>query len=196
MSIFQIIMFAATLFFAYQIYRHVQSLEDRAPDIPHTFEEENSPLSASQDLIDQADEAYEKGDLFAAREMLKSGAEHDQRNPEILNRLAFITAKEGDVTGGIELYKRSLLVNENDDLVHNALASLYRTQGEFGLAQNHYEKALLIDDQYPQTYYNYGNLLTDMGDVLKAEEMYRQALALDSNFSEAREALKALQGNV
>lgn len=195
MSIFQIMMFAATLFFAYQIYRHVQNLEDTAPPLPHSFEEEeDSPLSSSEELVNEADEAYQRGDLSAALELLNQAAVVDENNPEILNKLAFVTAKTGSTAEAIELYKRSLLLDGQDDLIHNAIASLYRKEGDNVLAQSHYEKALSIDDAYPQTYYNYGNLLSDMGNTLKAGEMYLKALELQRDFPEAREALEALRG--
>lgn len=194
MSIFQIMMFAATLFFAYQIYRHVQNLEDTAAPQAQGFEEEDSPLRSSEGLVNEADEAYQRGDLAAALELLNQAAVVDENNPEILNKLAFVTAKTGNTVEAVELYKRSLLMDAQDDLTHNAIASLYRTQGETLLAEEHYKKALSIDDAYAQTYYNYGNLLSDMGNTLKAGEMYRKALELQSDFPQAREALDALRG--
>lgn len=193
MSIFQILMFGATLFFAYQIFRHVQNLEDSQPLEPHSFEDENTPLASWERLVEEADDAYRNGDLSAAKERLRQAAQQDENSSEILNKLAFVTAKTGDVAEAIALYKRSLLLDEGDDLTHNALASLYRTEGENSLAQEHYEKALAIDAAYPQTYFNYGNLLSDMGNTLKAGEMYLKALELQSDFPQAREALEALR---
>lgn len=193
MSIFQVLMFAATLFFAYQIYRHIQSLEDVPPPEVRSFEEEDSPLPSSEELVNEADGAYLRGDITAALEFLKEAAAQDQNDPEILNKLAFVTAKTGDTAEAIEWYKRSLVLDKHDDLTHNAIASLYRAQGENELAQSHYEKALAIDDAYSQTYYNYGNLLCDMGNTLKAGEVYLKALELQSDFPEAREALEALR---
>jgi tetratricopeptide (TPR) repeat protein len=194
MGIFQILMFAATLFFAYQIYRHVQSLEDTAPISKENAEDEDSPFFSSGALVVKADEAYKRGDIAVAYEVLQAAATQEPDDTEILNKLAFVTAKMGNLPEAIECYKHSLLLDDNDDLTHNALASLYRTQGEFRLAQKHYEKALKIDVAYPQTYYNYGNLLSEMGDIPKAEEMYRRALDLQSDFPEAHDALIALQG--
>lgn len=194
MSIFQILMFGATLFFAYQIFRHVQNLEDETPSDPRRFEEENIPFGSSEGLVEKADEAYQRGDIAGAHALLKEAVAQDENNPEVLNKLAFVTAKTGDVSEAVELYKRSLFLDAQDDLTHNAIASLYRTQGESLLAQEHYEKALSIDAAYPQTYYNYGNLLGDMGNTLKAGEMYLKALELQSDFPEAREALDALRG--
>lgn len=194
MSIFQILMLGATLFFAYQIYRHVQTLED-AP--PKKTESDSSPSPAStfpnaQTLVDQADSAYELGEIENARTALEEASNLEPRNPEIINKLAFVTAKSGDRLKGIELYERSLEIDENDDLTHNAIASLYRSEKAYERAQDHYRKAIEIDDEYAQTFYNYGNLLVDMGEIEEARSMYKRALELQSDFPQAREALLTL----
>lgn len=191
MSTFQILMFAATLFFAYQIYRHVQRLEDSdpknvQPDIP-----EAATVSAAG-LVDAADKAYEAGEMESAKASLEEASRIAPENPEILNKLAFVTAKTGERLNAIELYERSLALDENDDLTHNAIASLYRLERAYERAQDHYLKALEIDDTYAQTYYNYGNLLVDMGEIDEARTMYKRALELQSDFSQAREALLTL----
>jgi tetratricopeptide (TPR) repeat protein len=116
----------------------------------------------------------------------------EPRNPEIINKLAFVTAKSGDRLKGIELYERSLEIDENDDLTHNAIASLYRSEKAYERAQDHYRKAIEIDDEYAQTFYNYGNLLVDMGEIEEARSMYKRALELQSDFPQAREALLTL----
>lgn len=194
MSTFQILMFAATLFFAYQIYRHVQTLEDEP-----TKKTESNPASIPDSgfptadiLVEQADNAYERGEINNARITLEEASNIEPNNPEILNKLAFVTAKSGDILKGIELYERSLELDENDDLTHNAIASLYRLEKAYERAQDHYLKAIEIDDAYAQTFYNYGNLLVDMGEIEEARTMYKRALELQSDFPQAREALLSL----
>jgi tetratricopeptide (TPR) repeat protein len=191
MGTFQILMLAATLFFAYQIYRHVQTLEDSSPknsqpDIPETADVSTSTL------VDNADIAYEHGELDKAKSMLEEAITLEPKNPEILNKLAFVTAKSGDRLKGIELYEKSLELDENDDLTHNAIASLYRAENAYERSQDHYLKAIEIDASYAQTYYNYGNLLVDMGEIEEARNMYKRALDLQSDFPQAREALLSL----
>lgn len=189
MSGFAIIMFAATLYFAFQIFRHVQSLEDTLPQ-----EEEGSMRTIDVNaLVSDADEAYTRDDLKTAQEKLGEAYLLEPRNLEILNKLAFIHGKRGDVQLAIDLYTRSLGMEENDDLVHNALASLYRTKGSLMLAKEHYEKALRIDDTYAVTYYNYGNILVDLGEKDQAQAMYSRAIELDTEMNEAREALENLR---
>lgn len=191
MSTFQILMFAATLFFAYQIYRHVQTLEDAkgAESEPRAMK-----ISASE-LVDKADNAYERGEIENARSILEEASVVEPANPEILNKLAFVTAKTGNRLKAIELYERSLELDENDDLTHNAIASLYRAENAYERSQDHYRKAIEIDDTYAQTFYNYGNLLVDMGEIEEARAMYKRALELQSDFPQAREALLSLGAN-
>ncbi|MDD2949803.1 MAG: tetratricopeptide repeat protein [Sulfuricurvum sp.] len=190
MSTFQILMFAMTLFFAYQIFRHVQNLDDSPPNMTETKRSE--PVIAEPASVAEADKAYEEGNLAGAKMHLEEALHADPANPEILNKLAFVTAKSGDRLSAIELYERSLELDENDDLTHNAIASLYRAEHAYERAQDHYLKALEIDDTYAQTYYNYGNLLVDMHDIDAAHSMYTHALELQHDFVQAREALQSL----
>lgn len=194
MSTFQILMLGATLFFAYQIYRHVQTLEDAPAKKSEPKPAEDSiPNSPSADnLVEKADHAYESGNFEDARAALEEASLIEPNNPEILNKLAFVSAKTGQRLQAIELYERSLELDENDDLTHNAIASLYRLELAYERSQDHYQKALEIDDTYAQTFYNYGNLLVDMGEIDEARTMYKRALELQSDFSQAREALLSL----
>lgn len=194
MSIFQILMFAATLFFAYQIYRHVQTLDD-SPKQKQSSTIVDTAVFSSSAMVEQADEAYERGEIETAKNILNEAMHIEANNSEILNKLAFVMAKTGERLKAIELYERSLELDENDDLTHNALASLYRSENAYERAQDHYQKALEIDDAYPQTFYNYGNLLVDMGNIEEARVMYKRALELQSDFPQAREALLTLGAN-
>lgn len=191
MTPFQILMFAATLFFAYQIYRHVQTLDDR--EVPkNDLSPASTPSPSASTLVERADEAYARGEFENAKNDLREALELDSSDPEIMNKLAFVTAKTGDRITAIELYERSLELDENDDVTHNAIASLYRAENAYERAQDHYRKALEIDDTYAQTYYNYANLLADMGEIEEARTMYKRALELQSDFPQARDALLTL----
>ncbi|MDQ1297656.1 MAG: hypothetical protein QG558_194 [Campylobacterota bacterium] len=189
MSVFAIIMFAVTLYFAYQIFHHVQSLEE---PLPQDNEQSTTTVDVSG-LVEEADDAYGREDFKTAQEKLGQAYLLEPQNLEILNKLAFIHGKRGDVQLAIDLYNRSLEVEEKDDLVHNALASLYRTKGSLLLAKEHYDKALSIDDTYAVTYYNYANLLVDLGEKEQAKALYLRAIELDSDMNEAREALENLR---
>ncbi|MGZ8546134.1 MAG: tetratricopeptide repeat protein [Sulfuricurvum sp.] len=197
MSTFAIIMLAATAFFAYQIYRHINTLEDQKgqKSEPVTAVIKLTTANTSAALIDEADESYSEGDLERALDKLTKANVLFPNNPEILNKIAFVNGKLGNAQSAIEWYKQSLELEANDDLTHNAIASMYKEEGSFILAKEHYEKALQIDDEYAVTYYNYGNLLADMGEFQKAKAMYGRALELQEDFPEAHAALSSLRGH-
>ena len=193
MSMFAIIMLAVTGFFAYQIYQHVQTLEDKKNDnVPAKSSDEPVRLDASVAFLEEADESFEEGDFERARDKLNRAFAIAPQNTEILNKLAFVEGKLGNLDEAIKHYEQSLRLDENDDLTHNALASMYKGQGELDKAQEHYKKALELDDTYAVTYYNYGNLLVVMNEISKAKEMYEYALSLDGELEAARDALKEL----
>ncbi len=193
MSMFAIIMLAVTGFFAYQIYQHVQTLEDKKTDVtPVKNSDEPVKLDAWVAFLEEADESFEEGDFERARDKLNRAFALAPQNTEILNKLGFVEGKLGNLDEAIKHYEQSLHLDENDDLTHNALASMYKAQGEFDKAQEHYKKALELDDAYAVTYYNYGNLLVAMNQIPKAKEMYTHALSLDGELEAARTALEEL----
>lgn len=195
MSTFAVIMFALTAFFAYQIYKHVQTLQDPIDvsheDIPPAVH--NEPIASTERLIEEADEAFGEGDLERALEKLAKADSLNPSNPEILNKLGFIEGKIGNSDKGIRYYQHSLEIDPNDDLAHNAIASLYKIENKFQKAQEHYEKALEIDPNYAVTYYNYGNLLVQKGEKEEAKELYLRALEIDPELSVARDALEEIK---
>lgn len=193
MTTFQIIMMLATAFFAWKVFEHVQGLEDPVQNNPDDAGERlRITTNDTESLIDQADAAYEAGDLGGAKALLSEADVQSPDNPEILNKLAFILAKEGETDRAIEHYHASLAVDDQDDLVHNALASLYRDKGEFANAKAHYERALAIDSEYAVTYFNYANLLVDMDQKERAKVMYEKALKFDPEMLQAKFELEKL----
>ncbi len=190
MNTFQIILLLATAFFAYRIYEHIQGLQD-----PAALKTPPRKMPAPYDpeaLVEKADEAYESGDLGGAKALLAEADVKSPNNPEILNKLGFILAKEGDTDRAMEHYQASLEVNDEDDMVHSALASLYREQGDYEQAKEHYEKALAIDSEYATTYFNFANLLVDMDEKERAKVMYEKALQYDPDFMQAKFELEKL----
>ena len=194
MTFFQIILLAATAFFAFKIYEHVQSMNDTDERSPEPAPQPKKRLAQFDPvvLVEQADSAYEEGDLGKAKALLAEADVKSPNTPEILNKLGFILAKEGDRERAIEHYLASLKIDEEDDTVHNAIASLYREAKEYDKAIEHYERALAIDDAYEITYFNYANLLVEIGETERAKEMYENALAIKPEFIQARFELDKL----
>ena len=189
MTVFQLLLLGATAFFAYRIYEHIQSLQDT--NVDEAVPKRVAPFDPEA-LIEAADKAYEAADLGKAKALLAEADVKMPDNPEILNRLGFILAKEGEVERAVEHYHASLKIDDEDDIVHNAIATLYREKGDFAGAKTHYERALSIDDEYEVTYFNYANLLVDMGEAERAKVMYEKALKIKPDFIQAKFELDKL----
>ncbi|WP_345972993.1 tetratricopeptide repeat protein [Sulfurimonas diazotrophicus] len=202
MTLFQIILFAASAFFAWQIFKFVQSLGDgetKLPshsDAPPPSEPERPAYPGTQEidtLIDKADSAYGDGNLAEARVYLERAEKQDPDSPEVLNKLGFILFKEGAHEEALQKYNRSLTLDPGDDLTHNAVAGVLRKLGRLDEAQEHYKSAVDIDDAFEETYYNYGRLLIEKGDMEGARMMFEKALELRPGYPEAAEALERLK---
>ncbi len=190
MSVFQILMLAVTAFFAYKVYEHINTLED--PPEPTPSRDSLSSFDPEA-LMAKADDAVQEEDFKRAAALLQEAHAKAPDNTEILNKLGFVLAHNGDLKAAIETYAQSLRIDDNDDVTHNAIASLYRRTSEFEKARQHYERALEIDDTYEITYYNFANLLVQTGEKEKAVTMYEKALELKSDFNEAAEELQKLR---
>lgn len=190
MTIFQIVLLIVTVFFIYKIFEYMQNFEPKTSDKKPQMKKNS--YEEIDEMILNADASYERGDLQTALNLLENAHRHDSSNTEILNKLAFILAKDNQTERAIKEYKNSLVLNNSDDLVHNAIASLYKEQKMYDLAKQHYKKALEIDENYDITYYNYGNLLQETEEKEEAIKMYQKALELNPSFKEAKEELEKL----
>ena len=190
MNLFQIIMLAISFYFAYQIYLHVNSLQD-----PKSAKKRQQRISIVDPLylVKRADEAYESKNYSEALKLLRDAHAKDRTSTEILNKLGFVLAKVGENDEAVEIYQESLKIDAGDDTVHNAIASVYRTLQHFDKAKEHYEISLGIDSEYAVTYFNYANLLVDTGEIEKAREMYLKAIEIDKNFTQAKFELEKLK---
>lgn len=201
MSFFQLLMLAASAFFAFKIYEHIQTLKDPEDDEFEPQDDINqevksinafSPFSADE-LIDKADTAYEQEDFTKALAFLHEANEKAPHDGEILFKIGFILQKSGDNQEALKYYKEALEVDKNNEFIHNSMASIYRANKEFTSAKMHLNHSLDIDDTNPVTYYNYGNLFVDMEHIEEAKKMYEKAIELNPDFKEAKEELERLE---
>lgn len=201
MTFFQLILLGASAFFAWQIYKFVNTLKDDGPNLPsdpgtgHTSAQPRPARQSGSDateLVEKADTAYGDGNSGEARIYLERAEREDPNNPEILNKLAFILFKEREYDAALQKYKRSLMLDPDDDLTHNAVAAVLRKMGRLDEAQEHYKSAVDIDDSFEETYYNYGELLLEKDDREGARMMFEKALELKPDYSEAKAALERL----
>ncbi|MDQ1263128.1 MAG: hypothetical protein QG559_129 [Campylobacterota bacterium] len=189
MTLFQILMFAASAFFAFRIYQHIQTLKDlETKDTP-----EYSSSFDPKILIERADEAYEEGDLKKSLELLSEANAKERNNPDTIFKIGYILQKQGSTSEALDYYNQALEIDRDNEYIHNAIASIYRENREFASAKMHLNESLEINGKNKVTYYNYGNLLVDMKHFEEAKQMYKKALEIDHDFSEAKEELDKME---
>jgi len=192
MSIFQLLMLLASGFFAFQVYKHIQQIDE---NIEPAFMQEPEVIDVEptvEELIAEADKAYMDDRIDIAQERLEYVVEQFPEVAEGMNKLAFVLAKQDKKEEAEKYYKASLEIDANDDMTHNALAKLYADMGKNIQAQEHYKLALKIDDNYEITWFNYAELMESLGEIDEAKEMYTKALSIDPEFEPANEALARL----
>ncbi len=199
MTVFQLLMLGASVYFAFKIYEHVQTLQDSQKN-GNDFEGSEqksantfSPFSPEA-LVEKADVAYEENDYKKALALLIEANAKDPKNSDILFKLGFILQKNGDNDDALNYYKEAFEIDKNNEFIHNAMASIYRANGEFSSAKLHLQASIDIDNTNPVTYYNFGNLLVDMKHNEEAILMYEKAIELDPELEPAKEELKKLKG--
>jgi len=195
MSTFQLLMLLASGYFAFQMYKHIQTIdEDKEPAFmrePEVIEKEPE----LEELIQEADKAYMDDRFDIAQERLEAIIKEFPQSAEALNKLAFVLAKQDKKEEAEKQYLASLALDNQDDMTHNALAKLYADMGKTIQAQEHFKKAIDIDDNYELTWFNYAELMDNLGEKDEAKQMYEKALSIDPEYEAASQALEKLKNS-
>jgi tetratricopeptide (TPR) repeat protein len=202
MTLFQLLLLGMTAFFAYQVYKHINTLEDK-PTTPKPFDdggikkdiEEFSPktIYTVAELIEQADEAYQKGELDKALMILREANYNKPYDAEILYKIAFIHYKKEAYQDAIEALEDALKGDENDPSIYALMASCYRALKQYAKARENIEKALSLESDNAIYHFNYANILQDMGHIDEAIAEYEKAIALNATLEAAQEELEKLK---
>jgi len=196
MTIFQLIMLATAAFFAYQVYVHIQNIdEDAEPESMREMDEfeaaQLTPVEQSEEenfdeRIEEADKTYVEGDLVKAKELLEGVVNDFPTMAEGMNKLAFVLSKLDEKEEALLYYRASLRINENDDMTHNAIARLLSSMDKTQEAKEHFDKAIAIDDNDEITWFNYASFMLSIGKIEEAKEMLKKALEINPSFEEAQ----------
>jgi len=94
----------------------------------------------------------------------------------ILERLASLHVRAGDVTQAIHVYEKLLARHATESRFYHALAGLHRQQRDFSSAQQVYQRALEAGCKPPDIYSALAQLYQEQGDEKQALEAYRKAI--------------------
>jgi tetratricopeptide (TPR) repeat protein len=101
---------------------------------------------------------------------------------------------KGDLLSALEDLSEAKNEPRLSATAHSNLGLVYLKQGLYGKAEFELNKALELNPNLAHAYHNLGVLYNEEGNKQRAEKLFKTATTVDKNFSEARDALKKLQG--
>ena len=204
MTLFQFLLLGLTAYFAFEVYKHIQTLEDK-PNTPKPFDdggiksdiEEFTPktIYTVAELIEKADEAFEQNNLDEALKILREANYNKPFDDEILYKIGYILYLQKDYQNAIEALEDALKGNDKDPAVYALMASCYRAMKNYQKAQSMIREALYLDEKNPVYHFNYANILLDLNHKEEAKEEYKKALELEPGLEAAKEELEKMEGS-
>jgi len=201
MSLMQVILLALTAYFAYEVYKHIQTLEDK-PAQPKPFDDggitsdlqEFTPktLYEVEELIAQADSAYAEGNLDRALMILREANRLKPYDSEILYKIGYILKEQEDYKNAIEALEDALKGDDKDPAIYSLMASCYRAMKNYTKANEMIKQALHLDPLNAVYHFNYANILLDLNHKEEAKKEYEKALEIDPTLEAAKEELEKL----
>jgi tetratricopeptide (TPR) repeat protein len=161
------------------------------PDQPLQSAEEHSlaPVgdsSAVADLLQQAEDHLEEGELLKAQALCEQALQIRPRDPEALALLGDVQLDRGEIEKAVVTYRRSLELRPGLALVHARLGVALREQGKVEEALACFHRALQEDPAYPEALADLGLTLCQAGQVEEAASAFRQALELEPAMVDVR----------
>lgn len=152
-----------------------------------------APKSRSDELLDMAKKALERGDKEEAKKALQALLIIEPDNLEALRILGTINLEDKNYKEAKESFSKILEYDSTDDLTHNLMANTLHKLGEDQEAIKHHELAINLDKEYAPYYYNYANTLYDLGKTSEALNFYKKALEIDPSLEDAKKMLKEIE---
>jgi len=153
MTLIQIIMLAASAFFAYKIYEHINTLKDEEAGQKRQEGDEGSrsmdafSTADAQTLIERADEAMQEGNFDKALAIYSEANIKEPKNDETLFKMGYTLAKQKRYDEALEYFHDALEIDKENPFTHLEMGNIYKINGEFASARNHYNLALELDPQ-------------------------------------------------
>ena len=187
MSLMQFILLALTAYFAFEVYKHIQTLGERSNQ-PKPFDdggiqsdiEEFTPktIYTVAELIEKADEAFKQNNLDEALKILREANYNKPFNDEILFKIGYILYLQKDYTNAAEALEDALKGDKNDPAIYSLMGSCYRAMKSYEKAITMAKEALRLDPDNGVYHYNYANILLDLNHKDEAKQSYKKHLNL------------------
>ena len=144
-----------------------------------------TPQGRVQQLLAQAVDAHQRGQLSQAQARYQSILRIQPKHPEVLHLLGIVAGQMGDYQRAVELIDSAIAVNPQDATYHSNRGIALRELGQREAAVASYDAAIILRPDNAGDYYNRGVALQELGQAGAAVVSYDQAIALKSDYAEA-----------
>lgn len=121
---------------------------------------------------------FSQGNHAHAEKLVLSLLEVHPDSPDILNLLAVIQNRLGNLDGAIAATERAIQLQPSQPFYHVNLGEMYRRRGDIERSIACARHALSLDPNFQGAHYNLANALKADGRYTEAEASYRRALEL------------------
>lgn len=151
--------------------------------------QEQRNYEQAQKNLDEAKEAYSKGDIKTVQEKLLASYNKYPKDPKFQAALIEAIAVEGNLTGTEQeafekakpYVKEALETNRGSAEVLIAVGYINEIVGNYNEALGFYDEALSIDKNNAEGWFHKGHVLEFLGRNDEAFTAYKQAYAIDPN---------------
>ena len=147
---------------------------------------------------ERAEELSQSGQYEPAIEIYHQALDKDPKNATLLNNLAVLHYKKGDLASAAQRFEESLKLAPSDETIRENLANIYlaiaerhKKRGDYVSAKREYEKALVYKPKAPVIYYELCLLALQHGESEQARN-YLQQLEKVANTPQLTRLAKAL----
>lgn len=142
-----------------------------------------------QRQFQRAAQLFSRGEYRAAEQIALSLVESHRDSPDILNLVAVIQNRLGNLEGAIAAIEDAIRLLPDQPVYHANLAEMYRRKGDLAAAVRCAERAIELDPKFHGGYCNLANALKVSGKHAEAEQNYQQALELNPQDAAAYQCL-------
>ncbi len=143
-------------------------------------------------ILQQIHAALDVNDLQRAATLASTAYGQGDKDPLVLNLVAWQLEEEGRLTEAEAVVRQALARDPDDATLHVALGIVRRKQGQLKDSVACFEHAIDLDPSYAAPWFERGASFEKGGALADAADDYRHALSLDPQSSAAHAALAAV----
>ena len=144
MTLFQLLMFGISAYFAFKIYEHVQTLQE--PDLSN----DDSPVGlingSVEELLEEADKLREDGSYDKALAVYSDAKMLEPNNAEVLFKMGYTMSQSQRYDEALEYFLDSLKYDDENPFAYLEISKIYKEMGDDEKAKLYYEKGIELDE--------------------------------------------------